>query len=439
MNLNFVSKASVLFLSLSKVAAAQNAPMTVATNAEKNQFEIGVRADCAHDFNRGKGETQDCVSLTGARLGIIHHASDRVSAQVGLDPYSTPKNSYVNAPRIYGRPDALNGDFISDYKLLWLPRPHLEVSLESFRGSTVLPSVSGLALANLHNDTGWRQTAATITYNLSVLSNLQVKFAVGNGEGEYRANVDPQQYFGFRTTAELIKGLSLVLGVSVDGNDVGSDEYDYDRTEFQSDCGIDSNLYRVSRGASTQRIAAGIEMDGTLERAKNLMIGLGYQRSVMSDLDKEAQSRPGKTELAGCRLIDPTTVFVEDETGDQVNTVQRTLVNLNARYSFAQSYFAAVDYSLLTIDSGNVKLFDTCNTYEGGRCTATSGDSFSDMTINTYTFGAGLELSPGLELIFEMYKSSYDKKYALAFYDAPDGKTSDTQEFFNARISYNWK
>lgn len=406
---------------------------------DKNTFSIGMRADCTHDFNRGKGESQDCLSLTGARIGFKHEANEQVSAQVGLDPYSTPKNSFSAAPRLPGRPEPLNGDFVSDYRLLWLPRPHLEVSLESFRGSTRLPSVSGLALANLHNDTGWRQSAATITYNLSVLSDMQVKFAVGNGEGEYRANSDPQQYFGFRTVAQVVPGLKVLLGVSVDGNDIGSDEYDFQRDDYQSGCGIDSNLYNSSRGASTQRIAAGVELDGTMARAKDLMVGLGYQRSVMSDLDKKVQSRPGKAELANCRRIDPTTVFVEDETGNAVNTVQRTLFNLNGRYRFAQTYFAAVDYSLLQVDTGSVELFDTCNGYEGGRCIIPGGESFNHMTINTYTFGAGSELAPGLELILEMYKSSYDKKYTLAFYEAPDGKTSDTQEFFNARISYNWK
>lgn len=406
---------------------------------EKNTFDIGLRADCTHDFSRGKGETQDCLSLTGARLGLRHEASDRVSAQIGLDPYSTPKNSFVAAPKLSNRPEPLNGDFVSDYRLLWLPRPHLEVSLESFRGSTRLPSVSGLALANLHNDTGWRQSAATITYNLSVLSDMQVKFVVGNGEGEYRANSDPQQYFGFRTVAQVVPGVKVLLGVSVDGNDRGSDEYDFQSSSYQSDCGVDSNLYKVSRGASTQRIAAGLELDGTMERAKDLMLGLGYQRSVLSDLDKKVQSRPGKNELANCRRIDPTTVFVEDETGNAVNTVQRTLFNLNGRYRFAESYFAAVDYSLLKIDTGSVELFETCNGYEGGRCIIPSGENFNHMTINTYTFGAGSQLAPGLELILEMYKSSYDKKYTQAFYDAPDGKTADTQEFFNARISYNWK
>lgn len=229
-----------------------------------------------------------------------------------------------------------------------------------------------------------------------------------------------------------------MLGVSVDGNDIGSDEYTYEQERREEDCGIAANQYAATRGYSTQRLAAAVELDG-LERAKDLLLGIGYQRSVLSDLDKGVQSHASRTELGGCRRIDPTTVFVEDESAEAVNTVQRTLFNLNGRYRLTKTFFAAFDFSLLKFDTGSVDLFTTCKSYENGQCLTNDGESFNHMTINTYTVGAGMALADQLDLTFEMYKSSYDKKYAQFFYDSPDGKTSDTQEFFNARISYNWR
>jgi hypothetical protein len=430
-----------IFLIGSLAKGADPVPVTpenpVNTVPSADRFDLGIRGDCTHDFSKDQGETQNCLSLTSARLRVFHQASTEVSAQVEVDPYSTPKSSYRNAPSSELRPEPLNGDFISGYRLVWLPRPHLEVSIESYDGTTRLPSVSGLALANLHNDTGWRQSAATLTYNLSLLSDMQVKFVVGNGEGEYRANVDPQQYFGFRTSAEIVKGVRLILGVSVDGNDVGSDEYSYQMSQFEANCGIDTNQFSDRRGASTQRIAAAIELDGSLERAKDLLLSVGYQRSVVSDLNKKSLSRPTKNELNTCRKYEATSLFVEDESADAVNTVQRILFNLNGRYRLTNSIFAAIDYSLLKLDTGSVEVFSACNSYENGVCVST-GKSFNNLSINSYTFGAGLNLAPGLEFTVEMYKSSYDKKYAKSFYDAPDGKVADTQEYFNARVSYNW-
>ncbi len=436
---------SFLGLSVSFVATFAEAqepnvatPASQAAPASSNSFDLGIRGDCTHDFSKDQGETQNCLSLTSARLRVLHQANSEVSAQVDVDPYSTPKSSYRNAPSGGLRPEPLNGDFVSGYRLVWLPRPHLEVSIESYDGTTKLPSVSGLALANLHNDTGWRQSAATLTYNLSLLSDMQVKFVVGNGEGEYRANVDPQQYFGFRTSAEVVKGVRLILGVSVDGNDVGSDEYEYQINQYEQDCGIDASQFKDRRGASTQRLAAAVELDGSLERAKDLLLGIGYQRSVVSDLNKKSLSRPTKNDLNSCRKYEASTVFVEDESAKAVNTIQRILFNVNGRYRITKSIFAAVDYSLLKIDTGSVEIFTSCNSYENGVCVA-AGNSFNNMSINSYTFGAGLDLAPGLEFTIEMYKSSYDKKYAKSFYDAPDGKVADTQEFFNARVSYNWR
>src|SRR5690606_23826718 len=95
-------------------------------------------------------------------------------------------------------------------------------------------------------------------------------------------------------------------------NDVGSEEYNYLAKKYLDDCGIDLATTKPKLGHSTQRLAAGLALDGTMSGVEGLKVGLGWQRSVMSDLDKTRRSAPTETDLAKCRRIDVDTIFVED-------------------------------------------------------------------------------------------------------------------------------
>lgn len=419
--------------------APQVTPAAVAPVQEQTtQTSLAVRVDCLHDFNIDKGSSQDCLKLTGLRLSILHRQSNELRGRFRLDPFSTPASSRAETPLRSGLPppEATPLGIIDDYGLIWSPRPNLEVAIESYDGSAKVPSMSGLSLANSLTDNGWKQTALTVTYNLSTLTDMKVTFAAGNGEGENGRNLDPQQYFGFAVDASIFKGVHAGFGVSLDGNSAGSDESTYLTTRYAERCGYDQTGVKPRIGHSTQRMAAGVGLDGTLVAAPGLRAGLGWQRNVLSDLDKDALGGASLEDLSRCARLDPGTVFV-DGTADTVNTVQRTTYVINASYRIFDRYFVAADYTTRNIDAGSVELFQLCDGYTGTTCAA-PGSRENTLSQDAFTFGGGIELADGLRLTLEYFKTSYDKKYTQVFYDARDGKASEDREVFNARVSANW-
>lgn len=423
-------------------AAAQDVKPATATapvQEQTTQTSLAARIDCVHDFNIDKGSSQDCLKLTGLRLSVLHRQSNDLRGRIRLDPFSTPASGKADSP-LRGSlpsPDATPLGIIDDYGLIWSPRPNLEVAVESYDGSAKVPSMSGLSLANSLTDVGWKQTALTVTYNLSTFTDMKVTFAAGNGEGENGRNLDPQQYFGFAVDASVIKGVRAGLGVSMDGNDTGSDEYTWLSTRYEERCGFDVARVKPRIGHSTQRMAAGVGLDGTLEAAPGLRAGIGWQRNVLSDLDKDSLGGATLDDLSRCPRLDPDTVFVDDTKGS-VNTVQRTTYVINASYRIFERFFVAADYSTRNIDSGSVDLFQICNGYTGTTCAA-PGTRENTLSQDAFTVGGGMDLAEGLRLTLEYFKTSYDKKYTQVFYDGRDGKASDEREVFNARIAANWQ
>jgi hypothetical protein len=420
-----------------EAAAPATAPVQT---TQTTQTSLAARVDCLHDFNADKGSSQDCLKVTGLRLSILHRQSADLRGRLRLDPFATPKSGKADTPLRDDLPtmDATPFGLVDDYALIWSPRPNLEVAVESFDGSAKVPSMSGLSLANSFADTGWEQTALTVTYNLSTFTDMKVTFAAGNGEGESGRNLDPQQYFGFGVDASIIKGVRAGFGVSMDGNDVGSDERTFLATRYSDRCGFVLAADKSRLGHSTQRMAAGVGLDGTLAAAPGLRAGIGWQRNVFSDLDKKSRGGADLTELGGCARLDPGTVFVEDTTGGSVNTVQRTTYVVNASYRVFERYFVGADYTARNIDSGAVDLFQICDGYSGTTCSV-PGSRENSLSEDAFTVGGGMDLTDGLRLTVEYFRSSYDKKYAQVFYDARDGKASDEREIFNARLAANWQ
>src|SRR5690606_31599484 len=102
---------------------------------------------------------------------------------------------------------------------------------------TQLPNVSGLSMGDTLSAKPWSQTALSVTYHLSAFHGTTVKFVAGNGEGENAKNMDPQQFFGFLAGASLFEGLNLRIGASFDGNNIGSDQYEWRLSRYRSICG----------------------------------------------------------------------------------------------------------------------------------------------------------------------------------------------------------
>jgi hypothetical protein len=417
--------------------ASATAPSELVPTGAPAVSALGVRVDCLHNFNLDKGAAQECFKVTGLRLTVQQTLSPQVTARLRLDPFASPDASRANSPiaRKADAPGATPAEVVDDYALVWSPRPNLDVAVESYDGAAKVPSVSGLALANGYADTGWRQTALTVTYNLSTFTDMRVKFAAGNGEGETFRNLDPQQFAGFEVDATVIKGVRAQLGASLDGNNVGSETWKSTLAEYaESDCYASGAGEPAKLGYSMQRIAAGVMLDGQLPGAEGLRVGLGWQRNVASDLDKKRAFGPSEEDLAKtnddgtlkCKTLDVDQVFVED--AGSANSVQRTTFGFNAQYRLLERYFVGVDYTSRRVDTGSVKLFKLEN-----------GDEFNNLTQSAYTFGGGMDLTPGLVLTVEYAKADLDRKYTQVYYPDRSGKTSDAIEYFNARLAYNWQ
>jgi hypothetical protein len=393
---------------------------------------LGVRVDCLHNFNLDKGAAQECFKLTGLRLTVQQTFSPQVTARLRLDPFARPDASRADTPvrDADDEPGATALELVDDYALVWSPRPNLDVAVESYAGAAKVPSVSGLALANGFADTGWKQTALTVTYNLSTFTDMRVKFAAGNGEGETFRNLDPQQFAGFEVDASIIKGLRAQLGASLDGNNVGSETWNDTLDRYAAaDCYTpDPDSEPAKLGYSMQRIAAGLMLDGTMPGTEGLRAGLGWQRNVASDLDKKRAFGPSEADLAKCPKLDLDQVFVEDTSGGGANSVQRTTIGANVQYRLFERYFVGLDYTTRRIDTGSVKLFKM-----------DSGESFNHLSQSAYTVGGGMDLSQGLVLTLEYATADLDRKYTQVYYPDRNGKTSDSIEYFNARLAYNWR
>lgn len=432
---------SLFMTSAFAFAQVEASPPAVPDAKSQPSSSLGARFDCLHDFNRDKGSSQDCLTITGLRIGIRHQASPTVVGTLQVDPFATPMGGRENSPRrsrLPGRESTELG-IIDNYAVTWSPRPNLELAAESYDGAAKIRSISGLAMSNSLSLNGWKQSAMTVTYNLSALPDMRVKFAVGNGEGEDTKNLDPQQYFGFEAGATVVRGVKFYLGVSLDGNSAGSNEAKFLSDRYQSECNIvaptDSKL-----GHSTQRLAAGLALDGSLPGVEGLKAAVGWQRNVLSDIDKKRSSVPSVTQLKGATCgIEPDGFFVEASDDAAVNTVQQTTYDVSLLYKFLTSYFVAADYTTRRIDTGSVEAFFLCDSYSNGSCTTFSSEALNKMSQDAFTFGAGMILAPDLTLTVEYHESKYDNKYAQIYYAAPDGKTSDALELFNARLSYNWQ
>ncbi len=426
----------------SGVLFAQSAPPPTAPSSPRvsgdTKASLGVRVDCLHDFNLDKGAAQNCLTISSLKVTVVHQDSAKVRAMLRLDPFATPRSSDADTPDRVNGPAAKDTELgiIDAYALTWLPRPNLDVSVGSYDGAARIPSTSGLAMAGRFADNGWKQTALTVTYNLSVPTEMRVRFAAGNGEGEPVKNLDPQQYFGFDADARIIKGMHATLGVSLDGNDAGSEEHDYLSKKYQQDCALDPTKAMSKLGHSTQRIAAGLALDGTLTGVEGLKVGLGWQRNVLSDLDKKHRGAPSDADLKNCPRLDVDTVFVEDS-GDAVNTVQRTNYAFNLNYRLWTAYFIAFDYETRRVDTGSEKLFEVCRGYTNGKCSAPSGDERNNLSEDAFTAGAGMDLESDLKLTVEYSKEKFDRTFTQVFFDNQNGKVATQREVFNARLAYN--
>ena len=403
-------------------------------------MNIGLSAnfDCIHNFNLDKGKSQNCIQISNLRL-TAEKKFERIYTSITINPFSGPVYAYANRPMIDRHPNLEGHELttIESYKLGWNPRPHLEIALESFSGSAIYPTTSPLSMANPFMESGWKQTALTVTYNLHALPEMMVRFAAGNGEGENGKNIDTQQYFGFDINAIVINGVKGHFGVSLDGNSAGSDENSWRNQILREGCNFFNDLESnpsTTRGYSTQRLSLGAIVNGIWPGSEGMQLGIGYQRNILSDLSKKQRSQATAEELAKCPRILLDSFFIENTTEDVVNTVQRTIYNIDFVFRNTD-FFLSTNYSLREVDTGSVKLFDICIRDAENKCTEVAGNPVNNIRTDSFAVGTGLFLTKISTFSIEYQIQNYDKLYNIANFSDRNGNISQTRDVFGARYS----
>ena len=392
---------------------------------ETSSSSISARFDCMNDFNLQKGANQACLNINSMRLTFHHDPSSAIKQTISLDPFASPAPLFATQPETLDltRPSLADTDvpFIADYAFLWQFRPGLTLSLQKFNGTTILPSFSGLAFAGALEDNGWDQTALVATYRLPPLDGIQVRIALGNGEGENFRNTDIQQYGGLEIIAGLIPGLKLQLGISFDGNNIGSSTYTWlikgepSTVEFTP----------PSLGFSTQRWSAALFLDGLLPAIKGLKLSIGTQNTTRSDLDKNLTSLPPTLFTNPTKKIDPSMILAEDPT--RANAITNSLMDLNFSYLILGEHFIGCDLSSRNIRTGSVSAF-----------TITDNGPTNTLGETSYTCGAGIQPAEKFLVTLEYVVSTYDKLYQTFNFTGENGVKEKKRELIDARFSYNW-
>ncbi|MFK7873728.1 MAG: hypothetical protein AB8C84_11300 [Oligoflexales bacterium] len=397
-----------------------------------------LRVDCQHLFEdeQGREGNQPCADVSGLRMELESERKDGVVGRLVLDPFGSASQSRAHLPSGQWRPAISQTPLllVDEYKLSWSPRNNFEMLLGSHGGVAVIPSVSGLSMAQTLIENGWNQTALSLMYNLSTLDGMKVSFVAGNGEGENGVNLDPQQYLGFQAKLAVFPGVVASLGVSQDGNHIGSYSASWQVEKAGLGCSQQAALTQgVKNGYSTQRAAASLLFLGkTL--LPGLKVTLGVHRVIHSDLDKESNFSADYHSL-GCHSVEPSLLFVEDRSNQFANRMQKLTTTLNASYEFFDDWFVGFDYGGRTLDTGDVDFFSKCESFDGQTCVHPSSvRSIDEMSL---AVGGGVDLAEDLSLTVEYSRQSYGDMYDMAWY--ADGRhASDTRDAFNARLSWRW-
>jgi hypothetical protein len=390
--------------------------------------KAGIRFDCLTQMSKGSSKAQDCFNMSELSLRVDHAVNDKVNAFVKIDPFGTPVSSLSSVPR--GAWKALptymelGSNFIDDYGLFWKFRSHLTLGIENFSGVVQLPNMSKLALASRFQDSGWKQTAITAKYELAPLSGIDVKLAIGSGEGESMRNLDPQQYGGIEINANLVEGVFLKVGLSFDGNNVGSEAYSW---LYNSESEL--------RGFSTERQAIAFGLNGKLEKLRGLRLSVGWQKTSVTDLDKDTKALADTLSDRIKHPIDVNNLLVESM--NSAIEITRNVIDFNAAYRILDTYELAVAYEQRQVDTDTVKAFVICSQITASGC-APSSEVSNKLTQSAYTIGVSHEIAPNVKMLLEYHNAYYDKVYQSYNFEGSGGEKTKSWEVINARVAYNW-
>jgi hypothetical protein len=426
--------------SIDRPGSESGAASGASTGLTSPPLALAMRFDCMHDFNASSGAAQNCISISGLRLTLSEQAAPNLRASLRLDPFSTPRPSRAESPlrtQLPSTSDTALG-IVDQFKVVWTARPSLDLAIQSFDGAALPQTVSGLALGNQFMDAGWKQTALTLDYTLNVPMPLNVMLVAGNGEGQTLRAVTPQQYFGLQARMTIERYISLMLGVSANGNDAGSEESIYARKRVQADCSLTVNNGSSPHGHSTRRMAVGVVADGGIVGLDGFKVGLAWQGNTTKDLAINMSGDPTVSQLEQSRCqLDPDLVFIQQS--GVLGSWRRTIVDASLKYRFSSGFFLAADYTTRRLSTNGSGTFKVCESDVDNQCLGQATGGQNQLNQAAWTAGVGATLAPDLQLTLEYYTASYDENYAHFYYAGANGRADKDFSLFNARLAYRWQ
>ena len=78
--------------------------------------------------------------------------------------------------------------------MAWKIKQKLAIAFELYTGIDTIPNTSELSFFGSLLDLGWKQSALSLTYNISVFEGAEFKIILGNGEGKLYDQSDVQKF-----------------------------------------------------------------------------------------------------------------------------------------------------------------------------------------------------------------------------------------------------
>ena len=397
---------------------------------------ISVRMDCLHLFNRDKGASQDCLTLTSLKIKLTDRDGDHIQSYVELDPMAGPDAIRNRLPGTLFYPERENY-LINDFGVIWQARPALNIRLGSHDGLSIPPRAHQGSFEGTLVGSGWKQLALSVNYRLSLFDQFDVSMTVGNGEGELYKNLDPQQYFGFEAKAQIVKGFIAGIGLSLDGNSRGSEQAEWLDKRLQESCGssFESGVERETVGFQTQRGAFYLGLDGNFPGMEGFSALGSMRRITFRDLKEKSNAYPEIS--SNCRIEDWSWAMVEDRLKQKSNSIVITVSSLAIGYRILDTLQLGLDFQTLSVASSEAEFLRTCGTVMNGTCQQPQ-ESVKKASQSAYSIFLGIDLNDRLELATEYHARTFDRLYDRVYYLDRNEKGSKETDLFNVRILYRF-
>ena len=397
---------------------------------------ISMRMDCLHLFNRDKGSSQDCLTLTSLRVKLNDLKGDQIQSYVVLDPMAGPDSLRNRLPGNLFYPERENY-LIDDFAVVWQARPALNIRLGSYDGLSIPPRAHLGSFEGTLVGSGWKQLALSVNYRLSLFDQFDVSMTVGNGEGELYKNLDPQQYFGFEAKAQIKRGFIAGIGLSLDGNSRGSEQASWLDKRLQKSCGssFGTEVERETVGFQTQRGALYLGLDGNFPGMEGFSAIGSMRRITYRDLKEKSNAY---AEISpNCRLEDWSWAMVEDRVNQKSNSIIITVSSFAVGYRILDTLQLGLDFQTLSVKSSEVEFLKTCGSILNGTCQQPQ-ENVKKASQSAYSIFVGIDLNDRLELATEYHARTFDRLYDRVFYLDRNAKGSKETDLFNVRILYRF-